>query len=89
MARWSAFITHSMLYVPVREQAGRAASPSTAGKGAQKGTSLDPQGFDAGKKITGRRLRILTTPARAWHEISNLFAYRFVDTLCGLFPSPW
>ncbi|HYS87567.1 MAG TPA: IS5 family transposase [Bradyrhizobium sp.] len=57
---------HHALYVAAREQAGREASPTTAiidsqsVKGAQKGGPLlDPQGFDAGKKITGRKRHIL------------------------------
>ena len=57
---------HHALYVETREQAGREASPSAAiidsqsGKAAQKGGSaLDPQGFDAGKKVTGRKRHIL------------------------------
>ncbi|MGH6795670.1 MAG: IS5 family transposase [Methylocella sp.] len=57
---------HHALYVETRERAGREASPSAAiidsqsGKAAQKGGSaLDPQGFDAGKKVTGRTRHIL------------------------------
>ncbi|MGC2506223.1 MAG: IS5 family transposase [Candidatus Acidiferrales bacterium] len=57
---------HHALYVAAREQAGREASPSAAiidsqsAKAAQKGGSaLDPQGFDAGKKVTGRKRHIL------------------------------
>ena len=56
---------HHALYVAVREQAGREASPTAAiidsqsAKAAQKGAPLDPQGFDAGKKVTGRKRHIL------------------------------
>ena len=57
---------HHALYVAVRDREGREASPSAAvidsqsAKGAQKrGASLDPQGFDAGKKVTGRKRHIL------------------------------
>jgi transposase len=55
---------HYALYVAVREQAGREASPTTATArdrqgGAKRGAWLDPQGFDAGKKITGRKRHIL------------------------------
>jgi putative transposase len=32
---------------------------SQSAKGAQKGAPLDPQGFDAGKKIRGRKRHIL------------------------------
>src|SRR5205823_123814 len=48
---------HHALYVAVREQAGREASPTTviidsqSAKGAQKRALLDPQGFDAGKML--------------------------------------
>jgi transposase len=57
---------HHVLYVAVREQQGREASPSAAiidsqsAKAAPKGgASLDPQGYDAGKKVTGRKRHIL------------------------------
>lgn len=56
---------HAALYVAVREREGREASPSAAvldsqsAKAAQKGGSQDPQGYDAGKKITGRKRHIL------------------------------
>ncbi|UGA48929.1 IS5 family transposase (plasmid) [Bradyrhizobium quebecense] len=57
---------HHALYVEAREQAGREASPTAAiidsqsAKAAQKGgPALDPQGFDAGKKVTGRKRHIL------------------------------
>jgi putative transposase len=57
---------HHALYVATREQAGREASPSVAiidaqsAKGAVKrGASLDPSGYDAGKKVTGRKRHIL------------------------------
>ena len=57
---------HHALYVAVREQAGREAShdhgdyrqPERQGR-AKRGASLDPQGFDAGKKIRGRKRHIL------------------------------
>src|SRR5580704_13244736 len=51
----------ALLYVAVREQEGREASPSAAiidsqsAKAAQKGASLDPQGDVVGKKVTGRK----------------------------------
>ena len=57
---------HHALYVATREHEGREASPTAAiidsqsAKAAQKGGStLDPQGFDAGKKVTGRKRHIL------------------------------
>ncbi|HLQ90731.1 MAG TPA: IS5 family transposase, partial [Xanthobacteraceae bacterium] len=57
---------HHALYVATREQEGHEASPTAAiidsqsAKAAQKGGStLDPQGFDAGKKVTGRKRHIL------------------------------
>jgi Putative transposase of IS4/5 family (DUF4096)/Transposase DDE domain len=58
---------HRALYVAVREQAGREASPTTAiidsqsvKGGAKRGALLDPQAFDAGKEITGRKRHIDT-----------------------------
>jgi putative transposase len=57
---------HHELYVSCREQAGREASPSAAiidsqsAKAARKGgASIDPQGYDAGKKVTGRKRHIM------------------------------
>ena len=56
---------HHTLYVAVREEEGREASPTVAiidlqsAKGAQKGSGLDPSGYDAGKKIKGRKRHIL------------------------------
>ena len=57
---------HHALYVATREQEGREASPTAAiidsqsAKARSKGGStLDPQGFDAGKKVTGRKRHIL------------------------------
>ena len=57
---------HHELYVSCRELAGYEASPSAAiidsqsAKAAQKGgASIDPQGYDAGKKVTGRKRHIL------------------------------
>ena len=55
---------HHTLYVAVREE-GREASPTVAiidsqsAKGAQRGSGLDPSGYDAGKKIKGRKRHIL------------------------------
>ncbi|WP_431272187.1 IS5 family transposase [Dankookia sp. P2] len=57
---------HHALYVAVRESAGREASPTTAiidsqtAKGAQGGSTLDPSGYDAGKKVVGRKRHLLT-----------------------------
>ena len=57
---------HHALYVAVREEEGREASPTVAiidsqtAKGAlKKGAWLDPSGYDAGKKIKGRKRHIL------------------------------
>ena len=57
---------HHALYVAQREEEGREASPTVAiidsqtAKGAQKGGLwLDPSGYDAGKKIKGRKRHIL------------------------------
>ncbi|HXV28760.1 MAG TPA: IS5 family transposase [Sinorhizobium sp.] len=57
---------HHTLYIAVREKAGRETSPTLAiidaqsAKGAQKGgPSLDQSGYDAGKKVKGRKRHIL------------------------------
>ena len=56
---------HHALYVAVREQAGREASPTAAiidlnREGCSKrGPWLDPSGYDAGKKVKGRKRHIL------------------------------
>ncbi|MEH3117021.1 MAG: IS5 family transposase [Methylorubrum populi] len=57
---------HHALFVACRERAGRAASPSAAildsqsVKGAEKGGGrFDPSGYDAGKKIRGKKRHIL------------------------------
>ena len=57
---------HHALYVAVREQEGREASPTVAiieladceGR-SKRGSWLDPSGYDAGKKIKGRKRHIL------------------------------
>jgi putative transposase len=57
---------HHTLYVATREQEGREASPTgrdhrqpeCQGR-SKRGSTLDPQGFDAGKKVTGRKRHIL------------------------------
>ena len=57
---------HHALYVATREQAGREASPTCGDHrqperqgGSKRGSALDPQGYDAGKKVTGRKRHIL------------------------------
>ena len=57
---------HHALYVETRERAGREASPTASDhrqpereRRSKRGSALDPQGFDAGKKITGRKRHIL------------------------------
>ncbi len=57
---------HHALYVACREAAGREASPTAAiidsqtVKGAEKrGRSVDPSGYDAGKKIKGKKWHVL------------------------------
>ncbi|QGM97717.1 IS5 family transposase [Methylocystis parvus OBBP] len=57
---------HHALYVKCREAAGREASPTAAVidsqsvKSAEKGGNrIDPHGYDAGKKIKGKKRRIL------------------------------
>ena len=57
---------HNALYLKCREQASREASPTVAivdsqsVKSAEKGgVSIDPPGYDAGKKIKGKKRHIL------------------------------
>ena len=56
---------HHALYIATREREGREASPTAAiidsqsAKAAKRGLLLDPQGYDAGKKVTGRKRHIL------------------------------
>src|ERR1700761_1696797 len=57
---------HHALYVKCREQAGRAAGPTAAiidaqsVKSAEKGgPHVDPHGYDAGKKIKGKKRHVL------------------------------
>lgn len=57
---------HQALYAAVREASGRKPGPtvgiidSQSAKAAQKrGASIDPQGYDAGKKVTGRKRHIV------------------------------
>ena len=68
--RWDADGTldriHHALYVQCREQAGREASPTAAiidsqsVKSAEKGgAAIDPAGYDAGKKIKGKKRHVL------------------------------
>ena len=57
---------HHELYVAVREQEGREPSPTVAiieltdrEERAKRGSWLDPSGYDAGKKVKGRKRHIL------------------------------
>jgi transposase len=56
---------HHALYMECREQMGREASPtacvidSQSVKSAEKGGRVDPNGYDAGKKIKGKKRHIL------------------------------
>jgi putative transposase len=56
---------HYALYVACREKAEREASPTAAiidsqsVKSAEKGACIDPHGYDAGKKIKGKKRHIL------------------------------
>ncbi len=70
LARWTYDGTpermHHELYVKCREQAGRDASPTAAiidarsVKSSKKGgVSIDPWGYDAGKKVKGKKQHVL------------------------------
>jgi putative transposase len=56
---------HAMLYTKCGEQAGRKEEPtgsiidSQSVKGAEKGGWIDPHGYDAGKKIKGKKRHLL------------------------------
>jgi transposase len=56
---------HHALYVACRDQAEREASPTAAiidsqsVKSAEKGACIDPHGYDAGKKIKGKKRHVL------------------------------
>ena len=57
---------HHALYIKCREQAAREASPTAAiidaqsVKSAEKGgTHIDPHGYDAGKKVKGKKRHVL------------------------------
>jgi len=57
---------HQALYAQVREVSGRKALPDGGDprqpecqSGTKRGASIDPQGYDAGKKVTGRKRHIL------------------------------
>ena len=57
---------HHALYVAQREEEGREASPTVAiieladrRRALERGSWLDPSGYDAGKKIKGRKRHIL------------------------------
>ena len=92
---------HHSLYVKCREQAGREASPTAAiidaqsVKSAEKGgTSIDPHGYDAGKKVKGKKRHVLVdTQGFVLHAIVTAADIQDRDggamllaTLFGMFP---
>ena len=92
---------HHALYVKCREQAAREASPTAAivdaqsVKSAEKGgASIDPHGYDAGKKIKGKKRHVLVdTQGFVLHAIVTAADIQDRDggamllaTLFGLFP---
>src|SRR5713226_3256351 len=94
---------HHALYVKCREQAGREASPSAAIIDSQsvrsrgkRGASIDPHGYDAGKKIKGKKRHILVdTQGLLLHAIVHAADIQERDggvlllcTLFGRFPFP-
>src|SRR5437763_15509126 len=62
-ARWNGFITCSTWRCASRKDARPVrplrSSTAKAPKGAKRGAPMDPQGYDAGKKVTGRKRHIL------------------------------
>jgi len=92
---------HHELYVKCREQLGREASPTAAiidsqsVKSAEKGGgSIDPIGYDAGKKVKGKKRHILVdTLGLLLHAIVHPADIQdrdggilLLSTLFGLFP---
>ena len=92
---------HHALYVKCREQAAREASPTAAiidaqsVKSAEKGGALiDPNGYDAGKKVKGKKRDILVdTQGFVLHAIVTAADIQDRDggamllaTLFGMFP---
>jgi len=92
---------HHALYIKCREQAGRRASPTAAAidsqsvKSAEKGGAcIDPHGYDAGKKIKGKKRHILVdTTGLLMHAIVHSADIQDRDggalvmaTLFGLYP---
>ncbi|HEX3993692.1 MAG TPA: IS5 family transposase [Acetobacteraceae bacterium] len=92
---------HHALYIQCRELAERAASPTAAiidsqsVKSAEKGGSLsDPPGYDAGKKIKGKKRHVLVdTQGLLLHAVVHAADIQdrdggvlLMSTLFGLFP---
>ena len=91
---------HHALYLACREQAGCEASPTAAiidsqsGKSAEKGAYIDPHGFDAGKKIKGKKRHVLVdTQGLMLHAVVHSAGLQdrdggalLVATLFGLYP---
>jgi len=92
---------HHALYVKCREQAAREASPTAAiidaqsVKSAEKGgASIDPHGYDAGKKVKGKKRHVLVgTQGFVLHAIVTAADIQDRDggamllaTLFGMFP---
>ena len=92
---------HHALYVKCRDQAEREASPTAAiidaqsVKSAEKGgKSIDPHGYDAGKKIKGKKRHVLVdTQGFVLHSIVTAADIQDRDggamllaTLFGMFP---
>jgi hypothetical protein len=91
---------HDALYVACRELSEREASPtacvieSQSVKSAEKGASIDPPGYDAGKKIKGKKRHVLVdTPGLMLHAIVHPADIQdrdggglVLNTLFGRFP---
>ena len=92
---------HQALFIKCREQASREASPTAAVidaqsvKSAEKGGArIDPHGYDAGKKVKGKKRRLLVdTEGLVLHAIVTAADVQDRDggawllaTLFGLYP---
>ena len=91
---------HHALYVKCREKMGRQASPtacvidSRSVKSAERGACIDADGYDAGKKINGKKRHILVdTVGLLLHAVVHPANIQdrdggalLLSTLFGMFP---
>ena len=90
------FEAHAEALQPCRKRPAQVVQPpaGNTGCGVERRLRFRPAAKGrsalAGAPLAGCAEAVLHDSGTAiWHGISNLFAYRFVDTLPGLFPNPW